>query len=588
VSDENTPEDTTPEDITPEETAPEETAPEETAPEETASESRRPRRRRGTAVIPPDSRGWQSLAVVVGVFLILAVVGSLLLQSPESASPAPAVEPVDSSTAVCPEPGSVDLSRTTSTMMVLPDLPGQDREGSAEITFLGGEDDPLLVDESGEEAPKPVLAQPGDAATVVAESRRLPPLEIRTQGSLAPGLVATQTTVDSYNDGRGLSSLACLGPATSWWFVGGGSVAGRDSDLVLVNPEATPAELEVQISGPEGPVTTPRLRGIVVEPRSRTVVRLTREAPRLPYVSWHVQVRAGRIVAALSDRETDGFFPRGADWIPASAEPATRVLVPGVIPGEGARQLLVYAPGDLDARVQVRLITAGGSYVPSALSEVAVPGGTVVQVDLDAAAEGQAVTVDLVSDEPILAGVRQRHPGIDATKDALDEISFATGAVRLTSVAAVTGLPAQRATGVTVWITAPGELRTISSEPLPLPGEEPDPTSTQDIEEAAPVQVTLRVLPVDESGNPLPVPEDIVVSVPRDRLVEVQIPRPEGAAWYALQAVPEGGEVVIAHEALKRNANGSLITGYPWRPLRTQAEVPRAVVEPQLGLPAAP
>ncbi|MEK9810596.1 MAG: DUF5719 family protein, partial [Candidatus Nanopelagicales bacterium] len=286
-------------------------------------------------------------------------------------------------------------------MMVLPDLPGQDREGSAQITFLSGADDPALIDESGEAAPAPVLNQPGDAATVVAESRRLSPLEIRTQGSLAPGLVATQTTLDSYNEGRGLASLACLGPATSWWFVGGGSVAGRDTSLVLVNPEATPAELEVQISGPEGLITTPRLRGIVVEPRSRVVVRLNREAPRVPYVTWHVQVRAGRIVAALSDKEADGSFPRGADWIPASAEPSTRVLVPGVIPGKGGRQLLIHAPGDLDAQVQVRLVTEGGSYVPSALAEVAVPAGTVVQVDLDQAAEGQAVTVDLASDEPI-------------------------------------------------------------------------------------------------------------------------------------------------------------------------------------------
>ena len=557
--------------------------------EEPQDRPRRSRRSRGgTAVIPPDPRGWQALAIVAAVLVVLGVGGTVMTASSQDSTIVPSVEPVDSSTAICPEPGSVDLSRTTSTMMVLPDLPGQDREGSAQITFLSGADDPALIDESGEAAPKPVLNQPGDAATVVAESRRLSPLEIRTQGSLAPGLVATQTTLDSYNEGRGLASLACLGPATSWWFVGGGSVAGRDTSLVLVNPEATPAELEVQISGPEGLITTPRLRGIVVEPRSRVVVRLNREAPRVPYVTWHVQVRAGRIVAALSDKETDGFFPRGADWIPASAEPSTRVLGPGVIPGEGGRQLLIHAPGDLDAQVQVRLVTEGGSYVPSALAEVAVPAGTVVQVDLDQAAEGQAVTVDLASDEPIVAGVRQRHPGIDATKDALDETSFATGAVPISTVAAVTGLPAQRATAVTVWLTAPGELREVSSEPLPLPSDEPDPTPSQAIEEPSPVTVTLRVLPVDEAGNALPSPDDIVVTVPRDRVVAVTIPRPVGAFWYALQALPEGGEVVIAHESLKRNANGSLITGYPWTPLRTEVEVPRAVQEPQLGLPAAP
>ena len=109
------------------------------------------------------------------------------------------------------------------------------------------------------------LQQPGDAAQVVVEDGRLPALETRTLGGLAPGLVAAQTTQDSFSDGRGLSSQPCLGPDTTWWFVGGGSTAGRESELVLVNPESTPAELEVAISGPDGPVSAPRQRGIVVE-----------------------------------------------------------------------------------------------------------------------------------------------------------------------------------------------------------------------------------------------------------------------------------------------------------------------------------
>ena len=141
---------------------------------------------------------------------------------------------------------------------------------------------------------------PGDVAQVVAEESRLPALEVRTVGGLAPGLVSAQTTQDSFNEGRGLASQPCLGPDTTWWFVGGGSTAGRESELVLVNPESTPAELEVAISGPDGPVSTPRLRGIVVEPRSRVVVRLSREAPRLPAATWRVTVRQGRVMAAIT------------------------------------------------------------------------------------------------------------------------------------------------------------------------------------------------------------------------------------------------------------------------------------------------
>lgn len=586
-------------------------------PSTSPDERRRLRRRRTRAdsAPPPDPMAWRAVGVVAGVAAVLVLAGLLVPTPSADGEQGGTVQPVDSSTAVCPEPGSVDGSRTTSAMTVVPGLPGQDRDGEASIAYLEGGDgtgdgsgETVPADEGAVAAdgqPQGSLQQPGDAAQVVAEESRLPALEVRTVGGLAPGLVAAQTTQDSFSDGRGLSSQACLGPDTTWWFVGGGSTAGRESQLVLVNPESTPAELEVAISGPDGPVSAPRLRGIVVEPRSRVVVRLSREAPRLPGVTWRVTVRQGRVMAAVSDRESDGFVPRGADWIPASVDPATRVLVPGVIGGPGGRQLLVHAPGDLSATVRVRLITAAGSFVPVATPEVEVPGGSVVSVDLDSALQGEDATVDLQSDQPIVAGVRQRHPGVDASAGSLEELSYTAGAALISGDAAVTGLPAERSTGVTVWITAPDDIITIerapdsdmaqmessaepdsadaSAEPTAVPSGDP----AGDDSVAPPAQVRLRILAASPEGEPLPAIDDIVVSVPRGRLVAVDIPRPEGAAWFTVVATVGEGEVVIAHRALRRNKDGSLVTGYPWRPLRTTVVVPRAVPDPGLAISGA-
>lgn len=586
-------------------------------PSTSPDERRRLRRRRTRAdsAPPPDPMAWRAVGVVAGVAAVLVLAGLLVPTPSADGEQGGTVQPVDSSTAVCPEPGSVDGSRTTSAMTVVPGLPGQDRDGEASIAYLEGGDgtgdgsgETVPADEGAVAAdgqPQGSLQQPGDAAQVVAEESRLPALEVRTVGGLAPGLVAAQTTQDSFSDGRGLSSQACLGPDTTWWFVGGGSTAGRESQLVLVNPESTPAELEVAISGPDGPVSAPRLRGIVVEPRSRVVVRLSREAPRLPGVTWRVTVRQGRVMAAVSDRESDGFVPRGADWIPASVDPATRVLVPGVIGGPGGRQLLVHAPGDLSATVRVRLITAAGSFVPVATPEVEVPGGSVVSVDLDSALQGEDATVDLQSDQPIVAGVRQRHPGVDASAGSLEELSYTAGAALISGDAAVTGLPAERSTGVTVWITAPDDIITIerapdsdmaqmessaepdsadaSAEPTAVPSGDP----AGDDSVAPPAQVRLRILAASPEGEPLPAIDDIVVSVPRGRLVAVDIPRPEGAAWFTVVAAVGEGEVVIAHRALRRNKDGSLVTGYPWRPLRTTVVVPRAVPDPGLAISGA-
>ena len=551
---------------------------EPTAPSASEVARRRRLRRASADPAPPDPMGPRSLLVIAAAIVVLVLIGMLVPVAGGSTDSGTSVQPVDSSTAVCPEPGSIDGARTISAMTVVPDLPGQDREGDASIAYLQGSDDSDLAD-AGLDLPEATLVEPGDSAEVVAESRRLPPLEVRTFGSLAPGLVAAQTTQDSYDENRGLSSTACLGPDTSWWFVGGGSSAGRQSQLVLVNPEATPAELDVSISGPDGPVTTPRLRGMVVEPRSRIVVRLSREAPRLLAAAWHVEVRSGRVVAAVSDSELDGFVPRGSDWIPASADPATRVLIPGVIPGEGGRLLVIHAPGELDATVKVRLITEGGSYVPAATSSVDVPAGTVVTVDLDSALDGQAATVDLQSDVPIVAGIRQRHPGIDASKGSLEETSFTTGAVPITGIAAAAGLPAERSTGVTVWVTAPGPIQQILPADHSSMGGD-DSAAVDD----TPVTVTLRVLPY-AGDTAMESPEPITVTVPRDRLVAIDVPRPEGATWFTAVIEPAGGPIVVAHRALRRNPDGSLITGYPWRPLRTTVAVPQAREDASVLLP---
>jgi hypothetical protein len=46
------------------------------------------------------------------------------------------------------------------------------------------------------------------------------------------------------------------------------------------------------------------------------------------------------------------------------------------------------------------------------------------------------------------------------------------------------------------------------------------------------------------------------------------------------------GDIVVAHRSVRRNRDGSLITGYPWRPLRTTVVVPRAYPAPQLAVPS--
>ena len=108
---------------------------------------------------------------------------------------------------------------------------------------------------------------------------RLPAIRAYGDGTLAPGLVADQWGRDPGGRGRGMASTACAPAASEFWFVGGGAIAGRQTRIVLVNPDETSAVVDVIIRGPKGLIDAPAGRGLVVKGQDRLVVRLDVLAP---------------------------------------------------------------------------------------------------------------------------------------------------------------------------------------------------------------------------------------------------------------------------------------------------------------------
>lgn len=513
--------------------------------------TRRSRRRRirRTESHTPDPRGPLLVLIAIGIGAAVIAASAAIPRMPATATPPPVVEPIDSSVVICPEPGGVDGAVVTSAVTLVDDLPGQDRAGIAGLSYLGAANRPVDVitgDGVG-------LTKPGASVQVINDSGRTRPLLITAEGGLAPGLVAAQYEVGLSGPRRGVASLNCPSPSPTWWFVGGGSSIGRTTTMFLVNPENTDAEVDIRLVGPDGPITANSLRGLVVPAQSRTAVPLTRVAPAVPTVVWNVQVRTGRIVAAVQDIDAEGFIPRGIDWIPPSTDPATRVVIPGIVGGEGGRQLIVHAPGEVDAVVAVRVVTQEGVFTPVDLPEVEVPAGTVATVAMANALQGEPATLELVSDVPIVAGLRMRHSGVDASaSDIREETSFATSATPIGATAAAAGLPAVRGTGVSLWLT------TLSR------GESDDDTGTD---------VTVRVLPF---GADAQAPEPIEVSVPADRVTRVDLPRVADAEWFTVVVTASRPGVYVAQTSIRRGQRGTLFSGYPLSTLRTTVSIPSA------------
>ncbi len=521
-----------------------------------AKSPRRPRRRvRRSVRVPPDPRGPIAVLIAVAVLVGIIAITSALPRQSTAALPPPIVEPVATTTLVCPEPGGTDDAVITSALTSVPGLLGQDVPGTVTLGYLDRPDETVTAD------PQTGVRQPGDSAQVVDSDGRQRPLVVRADEGLAPGLVAGSYDLALGGPKRGLAMLNCPAPAPTWWFAGGGSTAGRSSTLYLVNPETTDAEVDIDIAGPEGLVSTPSLRGVIVPALSRQSVRLTAVAPQLPAAVWNVQVRTGRIVASLIDIDAEGFIQQGIDWVPPAADPATKVWLPGVLGTVGNRQLIIYTPGDTDAEIGLRILTADGAFTPVELDTIQAPAGVVTTVNLASVLNGVSATVELTSQVPIVAGMRQQHPGIDASgTQARIEVSYAAGATRLSSLASAAGLPAVRGTESVVWLTAPRPANT-------------DDTGTL---------VEVRILPFPAQAQ---TPDPLNVFVAFDRSIPVNLPRPEGATWMTVAVNPTDHPVYAAQTSLRRGSRGSLISGYPLTALRTTVTIPTATQSVSLSLP---
>jgi hypothetical protein len=427
------------------------------------------------------------------------------------------------------------------TAAVVPGQVGQDeRPGRAGMETL-----------PGKESAASAIQVPGGQAQINAFGKRLPAIRAYGVGSLAPGLIANQWGRDPRGSGRGMASTACASAGSDFWFVGGGAIAGRQTRVVLVNPDETPAVVDVIVHGTDGLIDAPAGKGLVIKGLDRAVVRLDVLAPGIKATAVHVIARAGRVGASVADEQMSGLDAIGTDWIPQSTAPATRLFVPGVMPGKGPRVLSIVTPGIDDATVRLRVISPSGTFAPADHERIDVPGESVVSLDLSDVIGGDAATLEVTSDVPVVAGMRQFFGG----KGVQDETAFSSSAQPMTTVSAVSGLPVRVSTDVKVAITAPG----------------------------ADVKVDIVLLPF-KGGKEAAKPTDpIRVSVPAGEVAFVTLPEPQ-AEWFTAVITPaEGsGPYLASHRVREKSRYGDLVTGYPWTPLRTQVRVPTAQVDPGL------
>ena len=347
--------------------------------------------------------------------------------------------PVSSTTLVCPDASAPGDASATDVTLVAPVIattssatvtPPTDSRAVAQPLDTLLDTGPTVTGSQDSAAAIASLAEQGLASTATVTDTDAGPVVVRTVGTLAPGLSAVQVTTVGGGDATGLAAAACVEPSSESWLLGVGTEIGHRPRLSIVNVEPTAIEVDVVLYGTEGPVDVPSLIGVVVPLRGEVTVELESVAPDLAELAVHVQPRTGRVVAAVRDSRVQGLSSLGVDWVPAAAAPSTRVVVPGVSGGGGQRLLHLLAPGDLDTRVGVRLLTTTGPIVPAGLEEIELTAGVVASLDLATVLGSEVAAVELTATEPVVAGLR-----VTTSATGAAEMAYTAGSTPLSGLA---------------------------------------------------------------------------------------------------------------------------------------------------------
>jgi len=213
-------------------------------------------------------------------------------------------------------------------------------------------------------------------------------------GAMAQGLEA-ELTQDS-----GLASVRCAEPGSDLWFLGPGQQnGGSQVQLDLMNVDSTAASVDVSVINDGGQVEAGNDNGITVPPHQTVTESLSSVARGSGVLAIEVHTSIGRVAADVS-AESHGV----TSWLPGTAAPSTRLVIPGVPPSGSTAGLFLANPGNSTAHVTVTAITPQGHIRPFGSESVDLPGQSASYVALSPLG-GTTAALQITSNVPVTGAV---------------------------------------------------------------------------------------------------------------------------------------------------------------------------------------
>ena len=411
-----------------------------------------------------------TLSLIAGTAALAAVTGFATMNAPADSSGntarAAAQLPVERTSLLCPAPSNSDLADTVYTSFT-PVTKGTEGDGKAQLAAADGQSPDVKGGgtkgggskgggskgggKAGDQSAGAPALNPKEPGTPVADDTSgagTPALTGIATGRFAPGWTVQQTTEVAAGAGRGLLGTACGLPDTEFWFPGASTAASRTDYVHLTNPDDSAAVVDVELYGKDGALKSTVGDGITVKPHaSEPILLSTLTETDEKDLTVHVSVRSGRVAATVQALDDQ----LGGDWLSATTDPATRLVLPGIPEDATDVTLVAFAPGDSDADVKVRLASPSGLITPAGHESVHVKAGMTTAVDLGDLTRGEAGSLVLTSGDgsvPVVAAVR-----VLRGRSGKQETAFVPATAPVDTRASAAGNGAK---GTVLSLTAPG------------------------------------------------------------------------------------------------------------------------------------
>ena len=216
-------------------------------------------------------------------------------------------------------------------------------------------------------------------------------------------LSALQAQLVDRQRASGLAAAFCAQPITSGWFVNGQAGVGKESVLILANPNAVDTQVLIEYYLPGG-VTTERVAIAAGEER---LASLAVSANLESTFALRIESLGAPVSVAVQNRYSRGLTPLGVNLSTKLSQPATEQwLLPITALAEGYEQptLRIYNPGSETEVIATIFGTAGVEVIREF---VAAESFAEVAISI----QGEASAIQVQSEEPVLAGVL--NPSLD-------------------------------------------------------------------------------------------------------------------------------------------------------------------------------